>query len=217
MPRMEDIESAMVIGSGGIVIAQAAEFDYSGSQALKALREDGIRTVLVNPNCATIQTSLKMADRVYLEPLSPAVVAQIIRREEPDGILFGFGGQTALNLAVQLDRMGILKDEGVRVLGSPIDTIRITEDRGLFKRAMERAHVPIPLSEPAYSVEEALSVAKDIGYPVIIRTAYTLGGGGSGVAYDPGQLRAIVRPALLQSLEHQVLVEQYLEHWKEIE
>lgn len=217
MPRRDDIESVMAIGSGGIVIAQAAEFDYSGSQALKALKEEGIKTILVNPNCATIQTSLKMADKVYMEPITPGIVHQIMKREEPDGVLFGFGGQTALNIAVQLDEAGVLEDEDVKVLGSPIETIKITEDRGLFKEAMERANVPIPISEPAYSAGEALEIAKSVGYPVIIRTAYALGGGGSGVAYNPRELKAIVTPALLQSIEHQVLVEQYLEHWKEIE
>lgn len=217
VPKIEDIKSAMVIGSGGIVIAQAAEFDYSGSQALKALREEGIKTILVNPNCATIQTSLKMADRVYMEPIAPDVVASIIRKEKPDGILFGFGGQTALNVAVRLAELGILEEEGVRVLGSSVETIRITEDRDLFKRTLQRANVPIPISEPAYSVQEALRVAKGIGYPVIVRAAFTLGGGGSGVAYNPSQLRSIVGPSLVQSPEHQVLIEQYLEHWKEIE
>lgn len=217
MPKLEHIKSALVIGSGGIVIGQAAEFDYSGSQALKALKEEDVKTILVNPNCATIQTSLKMASKVYLEPITPEVVASIIRKEEPDGIVFSFGGQTALNAAVQLAELGVLKEVGVEVLGTSIETIRITEDRGLFKKAMEEANVPIPASQAVYSVKEALGVAKDIGYPVIVRTAYVLGGGGSGVAYNAKELKSIAGPALVQSLEHQVLIEQYLEHWKEIE
>ncbi len=217
MPKLKDIKKVLIIGSGGIVIGQAAEFDYSGSQALKAMREEGIQTILVNPNIATIQTSLKMADKVYLEPATPEVVAQIIRREKPDGILLGFGGQTGLNVGVQLDRMGVFKKEGVQVLGTSIDTIMKTEDRDLFKKAMEEAQVPVPKSKAVYSVEEALRIGKHIGYPVIVRTAYVLGGGGSGVAYNPEQLRDIAGRALPLSMEHQVLVEQYLEHWKEVE
>lgn len=217
MPKMEDLKKVLVIGSGGIVIGQAAEFDYSGSQALKALREEGIQTVLVNPNVATIQTSMRMADRVYLEPTTPEVITQIIRREKPDGILLGFGGQTGLNVGVQLENMDVFNKEGVKVLGSSVETIMKTEDRGLFKKAMEEAEVPVPKSQAAYTVNEALRIGKDIGYPVIVRVAYTLGGGGSGVAYSPEQLRDIVSKALPQSLEHQALVEQYLEHWKEIE
>ena len=207
----------LVIGSGGIVIAQAAEFDYSGSQALKALREEGIETVLVNPNVATIQTSMRMADKVYLEPCTPEFVAQILKKERPDGILLGFGGQTALNVGVQLARSGILDELDVRVLGTSIRSIEITEDRLLFKKAMEKAGVPIPSSDAAYSVDEALEIADRIGYPVIVRTAYMLGGGGSGKAYNPKELSEIVEKALEWSFERQVLIERYLEHWKEIE
>ncbi|RLI05167.1 carbamoyl-phosphate synthase large subunit, partial [Candidatus Bathyarchaeota archaeon] len=217
MQLKETLKKVLILGSGGIVIGQAAEFDYSGSQALKALREEGIETVLVNPNVATIQTSLRMADKVYLEPLVPEVVAEIIKKEKPDGILLGFGGQTALNVGVKLNRMGVLKSEGVKVLGSSIKTIEITEDRDLFRKAMLEANVPIPKSQAAHSTEEAVEVARNIGYPVIIRVAYTLGGGGSGIAYNEEELTEIVPKALELSLGHQVLVEQYLEHWKEIE
>ncbi|MFQ6076540.1 MAG: carbamoyl phosphate synthase large subunit, partial [Candidatus Bathyarchaeia archaeon] len=171
MPKFEDLEKVLVIGSGGIVIAQAAEFDYSGSQCLKALREEGIETILVNPNVATIQTSPRMADRVYLEPCTPEVVEKIIKKERPDGIMLGFGGQVALNVGIQLSRKGIYEREGVRVLGSSIRAIEATEDRLLFKRVMEEARVPIPGSNAAYTVPEALSVAEDLGYPVIVRTA----------------------------------------------
>jgi carbamoyl-phosphate synthase large subunit len=217
MPKYEDIKKALIIGSGGIVIAQAAEFDYSGSQCLKALREEGVETVLVNPNVATIQTSMRMADKVYLEPCTPEVVEKIIKREKPDGILLGFGGQTGLNVGVKLDRRGVYEREGVKVLGTSIEAIDVTEDRLLFKEAMEEARVPIPRSNAAYSTEGALSIAKDVGYPVIVRTAYMLGGGGSGIAYNPTQLKEVVERALEWSIERQVLVEQYLGNWKEIE
>jgi len=217
LPKRVDLEKVLVIGSGGIVIGQAAEFDYSGSQALKALDEENIETVLVNPNVATIQTSHRMADKVYLEPCTPEVVAQIIRMEKPDGILLGFGGQTGLNVGVQLEKKGIFKDEHVEILGTGIEAIEATEDRGLFKRAMERIGVPVPLSDVAYSVDDSLKIARDVGYPVIVRVAYTLGGGGSGIAHSESELKEIAERALNLSMEHQVLVEQYLEHWKEIE
>lgn len=217
MPKFNDIRKVLVIGSGGIVIAQAAEFDYSGSQCLKALREEGIETILVNPNVATIQTGMKMADRVYLEPCTPDIIEKIIKKEKPDGVLLGFGGQTAINAGVQLARRGVFEREGVKVLGTSIRAIDVTEDRLLFKQAMEEANIPIPKSNAAYSVEEALTVAAEIGYPVIVRTAYMLGGGGSGVAYNANQLREIVERALEWSIEHQVLIEQYLQHWKEVE
>lgn len=144
MPKFPGINKVLVIGSGGIVIAQAAEFDYSGSQCLKALREEGLETVLVNPNIATIQTSMRMAAKVYLEPCTPDVLESIIQKEKPDGILLGFGGQTAINVGVQLARKGVFEREGVRVLGTSIQAIDITEDRLLFKKAMEAANVPIP-------------------------------------------------------------------------
>ncbi|MEM2876330.1 MAG: carbamoyl-phosphate synthase (glutamine-hydrolyzing) large subunit, partial [Candidatus Bathyarchaeia archaeon] len=217
MPRFETVDKVLVIGSGGIVIAQAAEFDYSGSQALKALREEGIETVLVNPNVATIQTSMRMADRVYLEPCTPEFVSQILMKERPDGILLGFGGQTALNVGVQLARSGVLEELDVKVLGTSIRSIEVTEDRLLFKRAMEDSGVPIPPSDAAYSVDEALEIAERVGYPVIVRTAFMLGGGGSGKAYDKGELKEIVGKALEWSIERQVLIERYLENWKEIE
>jgi carbamoyl-phosphate synthase large subunit len=217
LPKRTDLEKVLVIGSGGIVIGQAAEFDYSGSQALKALDEESIETVLVNPNVATIQTSHRMADKVYLEPCTPEIVAQIIRMEKPDGILLGFGGQTGLNVGVQLEKKGIFKDEDVEVLGTGIEAIEATEDRDLFKRAMERIGVPVPLSDAAYSVDDCLKIAGHVGYPVIVRVAYTLGGGGSGVAHNESELKEIAERALNLSIEHQVLVERYLEHWKEIE
>ncbi|MCJ7770958.1 carbamoyl-phosphate synthase (glutamine-hydrolyzing) large subunit, partial [Candidatus Bathyarchaeota archaeon] len=193
------------------------EFDYRGSPCLKALREEGIQTVLVNPNIATIQTSMRMADKVYLEPCTVDVIESIIHKEKPDGILLGFGGQTAINVGVQLARRGILAREGVRVLGTSISAIDTTEDRLLFKKAMEKASVPIPKSNAAYTVNEALEIAENVGYPVIVRTGYMLGGGGAGIAYDSLQLSQIVERALGWSMDHQVLIEQYLHHWKEIE
>ncbi|UCH37796.1 MAG: carbamoyl phosphate synthase large subunit, partial [Candidatus Bathyarchaeota archaeon] len=217
MPKLETVKKVLIIGSGGIVIAQAAEFDYSGSQCLKALKEEGIQTVLVNPNVATIQTGMKMADKVYLEPCTPEIVEKIIKKEQPDGVLLGFGGQTALNVGIQLARKGVFKREGVKILGTSIRAIDVTEDRLLFKQAMEEADVPIPQSNAAYSVKEALDIATNIGYPVIVRTAYMLGGGGSGIAKNAKQLKNIVEHALEWSIERQVLIERYLGNWKELE
>jgi carbamoyl-phosphate synthase large subunit len=217
MPKFDWIRKVLVLGSGAIKIGEAAEFDYSGSQCLKALREEGIETVLVNPNIATIQTDPHLAGKVYLLPVTSKHVTRVIEKEAPDGILLGFGGQTALNCGVQLDKEGILEKFGVKVLGTPIKTIEDTEDRELFRQAMVRAQIPIPKSGSATSVQEALALADGIGYPVIVRGAYTLGGKGSGVARDDAELREIVNRALAQSMISQVLVEEYLTHWKELE
>ena len=217
MPKFDWIRKVLVLGSGAIKIGEAAEFDYSGSQCLKALREESIETVLVNPNIATIQTDPHLAGKVYLLPLMPRHLAKVIEKEKPDGILLGFGGQTALNCGVQLDKEGILRKHGVSVLGTPIKTIEDTEDRELFKQAMIRAEIPVPRSGSATSVQDAATLARGIGYPVIVRVAYTLGGKGSGVAHDETELREIVKRALAQSMISQVLVEEYLNHWKELE
>ncbi len=171
----------------------------------------------MNPNIATIQTSYRMADKVYLEPCVPEILEQIIKREKPDGILLGFGGQTGLNLGIELHKMGILDREGVKVLGTGIETIEMTEDRGLFRECMEKINIPIPLSKAAYNVDESLRIGKDIGYPVIVRVAYTLGGGGSGIAKNRDDLKEITKRAFRQSIVHQVLIEQCLNGWKEIE
>jgi carbamoyl-phosphate synthase large subunit len=217
MPKFDWIRKVLVLGSGAIKIGEAAEFDYSGSQCLKALREEGIETVLVNPNIATIQTDPHLAGKVYLLPLTPRQVARVIEKEAPDGILLGFGGQTALNCGVQLDKEGVLRKYGAKVLGTPIKTIEDTEDRELFKQAMIRAKISVPKSGTATSVQDAATLAREIGYPVIVRVAYTLGGKGSGVAHDETELRDIVSRALAQSMISQVLVEEYLNHWKELE
>ncbi|RLI35299.1 carbamoyl-phosphate synthase large subunit [Candidatus Bathyarchaeota archaeon] len=217
MPRFEWLRKVLVLGSGPIKIGEAAEFDYSGSQCLKALREEGIETVLINPNVATIQTDPRLAGKVYLLPVTPKYVERVIERERPDGILLGFGGQTALNCGVQLAKMGVYEKYDVKVLGTPIRAIEDTEDRELFRRAMIKAGIPVPRSRSATSAEEAVEIAEEIGYPVILRVAYTLGGKGSGVAHNESELREIVNRALAQSMITQVLVEEYIGHWKEVE
>jgi len=217
VPKFEWVRKVVVLGSGPIKIGEAAEFDYSGSQCLKALREEGIETVLVNPNIATIQTDPRLAGKVYLLPVTPEYVEKVIEREKPDGILLGFGGQTALNCGVQLSKLGILERYDVKVLGTPIRAIEDTEDRELFRRAMIKADIPIPRSRSATSVEGAFEIANDLGFPVILRVAYTLGGKGSGVAHNKRELEEIANRALAQSMITQVLVEEYIGKWKEIE
>lgn len=217
MSKDENINKVLVIGSGGIRIGQSAEFDYSGSQALKALKEEGVETVLVNPNVATIQTTKEMADKIYLEPITPEFLEEIIKKEKPDGILLGFGGQTALNCGVELHRRGILKKYGVSILGTQVDSIIKTEDRDSFRQAMEDIQAPVPRSRAAGSVEEAREIAGEIGYPVIIRPAYTLGGLGSSIVENKKELKKKVRSGVKQSPESQVLIEKYLKHWKEVE
>jgi carbamoyl-phosphate synthase large subunit len=217
MPKFEWVKKVLVLGSGAIKIGEAAEFDYSGSQCLKALREEGINTILVNPNIATIQTDPRLAGKVYLLPVTPEFVEEVIVKEKPDSILLGFGGQTALNCGVQLAKKGILKKYGVKVLGTPIQTIEDTENRELFRQAMIKGDISIPRSKAAKSMEEGVSVGKMIGYPVIIRLAFALGGKGSGVAHNETELREIVSRALGQSMISQVLIEEYVGHWKEVE
>jgi carbamoyl-phosphate synthase large subunit len=217
VPKFDWIRKVLVLGSGAIKIGEAAEFDYSGSQCLKALREENIETILVNPNIATIQTDPHLGGKVYLLPLTPIHLTRVIERERPDGILLGFGGQTALNCGVQLEKEGVLEKFSIEVLGTPVRAIENTEDRELFKQAMIRAGLPVPRSSSATSLQDAIAVAKRIGYPVIVRVAYTLGGKGSGVAHDEGELVEVVNRALAQSMISQVLIEEYLNHWKEIE
>ncbi len=207
----------LVIGSGPIVIGQAAEFDYAGTQACKALREEGHQTVLVNSNPATIMTDPGVADRTYVEPLTPEYLELVIARERPDALLAGLGGQTGLNLAVALADGGVLDRYGVRVLGTPIESIRAAEDRDLFKKLLQEIGEPSAESAVAHRVDEAEAIATRIGYPVIVRPAFTLGGTGGGTAYAPEQLRSIAASGISASPVDQVLVERSLLGWKEIE
>ena len=213
----EAVSKALVLGSGGIKIAEAAEFDYSGSQALKALSEEGIRTVLMNPNVATIQTSHRMADRVYLLPLTQEFAERVIERERPDAILLGFGGQSALSLGVQLHRSGVLAKYGVRILGTQVEGIASALERGAFKELMSRRGYPVPPSVPAGSPEDAMRAAEDVGYPVIVRVSFNLGGRGSFVARSREELSEGLSRAFSHSPVREVLVERYLDKWKEIE
>jgi carbamoyl-phosphate synthase large subunit len=212
-----DVRKVLLLGSGGIKIAEAAEFDYSGSQAIKALKEEGVRVVVVNPNVATIQTSRELADAVYLLPVQPEFVERVIERERPDGILLGFGGQTALNCGVELARRGVLGRYGVKVLGTPVESVVRALDRSLFRETMLQHGIPVPPSRAAYSVEEAVEAAEEVGYPVMVRVAFNLGGAGSFVAWSRGELRERVSKAFAQSPVRQVLVEKYLGKWKEVE
>ena len=205
----------LILGSGALKIGEAGEFDYSGSQAIKAYKEEGITTVLVNPNIATIQTSEALADKIYFLPVTPQFVTQVIERERPDAIALGFGGQTALNCGLALSREGILQKYGVKVLGTPIDTIVATEDRAIFNQRLAEIDVEFPRSGAVTSLEEALELAKSIGYPVMARVAYALGGLGSGCCANEAELRERVSKGLAHS--PQVLIEEYLVGWKELE
>src|SRR5437588_5973536 len=209
------IQKALLLGSGALKIGEAGEFDYSGSQALKALKEEGIYSILINPNIATIQTSEEFADRVYLLPVDADFVERVIEKEKPDGILIGFGGQTALNCGLEIADRCLLKRCGVRVLGTPIQTIRDTEDRALFVKRLSEIGVDTPRSQGATTLEEAKKAADEIGYPVMVRIAFALGGLGSGMCKDKRALEERVKRALAYS--SQVLVEEYLNGWKEVE
>jgi carbamoyl-phosphate synthase large subunit len=212
---MKKPDKVLVLGSGGLKIGQAGEFDYSGSQALKALREEGVRTVLINPNIATIQTSQGMADSTYFLPVTPEFVKKVIEKERPDGILLAFGGQTALNCGIALHDEGTLYKYGVEVLGTPVEAIRLTEDRELFAERLREIGAATPRSQAAVTVEEAVAAARTIGYPVMIRAAFALGGAGSGLCANEKQLVARCDKAF--SIAPQVLVEEWLGGWKEIE
>ena len=209
------LKKVIVLGSGALKIGEAGEFDYSGSQALKALKEEGIETVLVNPNIATIQTSQDIANRVYFLPVTPEFVTDVIEKEKPDGILLAFGGQTALNCGVELFRSGVLEKHGVRVLGTPVQTIIDTEDRDLFIKRLDEINVKTIASQAVSTVEDAIKAANELKYPVIIRSAYALGGQGSGFCDNEEQLRAMANKSL--SFSNQILVEKSLRGWKEIE
>lgn len=217
MPKSESMKRVLVLGSGAIKIGEAGEFDYSGSQCLKALKEEGIEPILVNPNIATIQTDKRISANVHFLPVTPEFVKRVIEAERPDGILLGFGGQTALNCGVQLAKKGILDKYDVQVLGTPIRGIEVTEDRDLFKQMMSKASIHTPKSQASYTIEEAREISDQMGYPVMTRAAYTLGGKGGGVAHNEYELDEIVIKGLANSMTHQVLIEEYLGGWKQIE
>ena len=191
MPKREDIRKILIIGSGPIVIGQAAEFDYSGTQACKALRTLGYEVVLVNSNPATIMTDPGLADATYIEPLNIKSLTSIIAKERPDALLPNLGGQSALNLSIELAKKGILEKYGVQVIGVQLDAIERGEDRIAFKESMRKLGIEMPRSEPAYSVEEAEMIAEELGFPVVIRPAYTMGGTGGGLVYNREELRVV--------------------------
>ncbi|NLH95734.1 MAG: carbamoyl-phosphate synthase large subunit, partial [Clostridiaceae bacterium] len=217
MPRNGNIRKVLVIGSGPIIIGQAAEFDYSGSQACKALKEEGIEVVLINSNPATIMTDGDTADRVYIEPITIDVVKKIIERERPDGILASFGGQTGLNMAVQLANDGILDRYGIELLGTSLMSIKKAEDRELFKETMQNIGEKVPMSTIVTDLDDAVAFAEKVGFPIIIRPAYTLGGTGGGIANNMEEFRYICGKGLKLSMIRQVLLEQSVAGWKEIE
>ena len=217
MPKRSDIKKVLVIGSGPIVIGQAAEFDYAGAQACRVLKSEGINVVLCNSNPATIMTDRALADEIYLEPLTEESLKRIILKEKPDSLLASLGGQTGLTMGCKLAKSGFLEKHGVKLIGTKLDAIDRSEDRELFKETMEKIHQPCVPSDIAYTVEECAEIAKKLGYPVIVRPAYTLGGAGGGVAYNEEELRLISHNGLMLSPITQVLIEKYIGGWKEIE
>ncbi|NLF01288.1 MAG: carbamoyl phosphate synthase large subunit, partial [Anaerolineales bacterium] len=217
MPGRRDIHKILIIGSGPIVIGQAAEFDYSGTQALKALRRAGYQLVVVNSNSATVMTDPELSDAVYIEPLTPEFVAAVIERERPDALLPTLGGQTALNMAVALAESGVLERYGVELIGASLDAIRRAEDRDQFKKTMISIGLEVPASRQVSNLVEAFQVAQELGYPLIARPSFTLGGTGGGVAYNTEELERIVAHGLIASPAHTVLLEESVLGWKEIE
>ncbi len=211
----QEVKKVLILGSGALKIGQAGEFDYSGSQAMKALREEGVQTILINPNIATIQTSEGIADRVYFLPITPYFVEEIIKKENPDGIMLSFGGQTALNCGTELYNAGTLEKYGVKVLGTSVEAIMITEDRDLFVKKLDEIDAKTPRSQAVGSLEDALKVAHDLGYPVMVRSAYALGGLGSGICTNDEEFTELCNSAL--AFSDQILVEESLKGWKEIE
>ena len=213
--KVKKYKKILVLGSGALKIGEAGEFDYSGSQAIKALKEERIKVVLVNPNIATYQTSKTLADRVYFLPVNDYFVEKVIAREKPDGIFLSFGGQTALNCGLTLEKRGILKKYNVQVLGTPVASIELTEDREKFARHLQSIDIPVPPSGSATNMKEAKIVAQKIGFPLMIRAGFALGGEKSGVVRNMQELEKIVKGAL--AVSSQVLIEKYLHHFKEIE
>ena len=217
MPQRTDIHKVLIIGSGPIVIGQACEFDYSGTQACKALRSLGYEIVLVNSNPATIMTDPEMADVTYIEPLNVVRLEQIIAKERPDALLPNLGGQSGLNLASELYKEGILDKYNVKVIGVQVDAIERGEDRIEFKKTMDMLGIEMARSQVAYSVEEGLEIADRLGYPVVLRPAYTMGGAGGGLVYNKEELKVVMARGLQASLVHQVLVEESILGWEELE
>ena len=217
MPLDKSIKKVMVIGSGPIVIGQAAEFDYAGAQACRVLKEAGKEVVLVNSNPATIMTDNALADHIYLEPLTAQTIKRIIEKEKPDSMLAGLGGQVGLTIAMELNKEGFLQAHNVKLLGTNAESISKAEDRQLFKDTMDSIHQPTIASDIANNLEDSLAIAAKIGYPVIVRPAFTLGGAGGGVAYTEEELRVVARTGLDTSPITQILVERYIKGWKEIE
>src|SRR5262249_41311956 len=217
MPRRADLESVLIIGSGPIVIGQACEFDYSGTQACKALREEGLRVVLINSNPATIMTDPELADATYIEPLTVPVLEKIIATERPDALLPTLGGQTALNLSLALAQNGVLSRYGVRLIGASVEAIEKAEDRDRFKEAMARLGLAVPRSGYARSLEDPRGIPREVGFPVILRPSFTLGGMGGGIAYNREEFEEKAAWGLQQSPRGEILVEQSVLGWKEFE
>ncbi|MBI3448462.1 MAG: carbamoyl phosphate synthase large subunit, partial [Acidobacteria bacterium] len=217
MPKRTDIRKILIVGSGPIVIGQACEFDYSGTQACKALREEGYEVVLINSNPATIMTDPEFADRTYVEPLTPEMVARVIECERPDALLPTVGGQTALNIAMRLGDEGVLDSFGVKLIGASLPAIRLSEDRLLFKKTMQKIGLEVPLSGYADSVAAAEEVLAEVGFPAIVRPSFTLGGTGGSIAWNAEELEEAVRWGLQQSPVGTVLVEESVIGWKEFE
>ena len=209
------MKKVLILGSGALKIGEAGEFDYSGSQALKALKEEGIETILINPNIATVQTTENIADKIYFLPVNPYFVEKVIEKEHPDGILLSFGGQTALNCGTELFKTGVFEKHHLKVLGTPVRAIMDTEDRELFVRKLNEINILTPRSIAVLGVSESIEAAKKLGFPVIIRAAYTLGGQGSGFASESEELRILATKAF--SYTNQILVEESLKGWKEVE
>jgi len=217
MPKRTDIKKILIIGSGPIIIGQACEFDYSGAQAVKALKEEGYKVVLINSNPATIMTDPELADATYIEPLTVEFLEKVIVKEKPDAVLPTMGGQTGLNLAVEAYEQGVFTRHNVEMIGAKYEAIKKAENREEFKRAMQKVGLDLPKSNFAYSVEEAEKVAEKIGYPVIVRASFTLGGSGSGICNNPEELRATARMGLDYSMVHEILIEESILGWKEFE
>ena len=217
MPKRTDIKKILIIGSGPIIIGQACEFDYSGAQAVKALKEEGYKVTLINSNPATIMTDPDLADATYIEPLTVEFLEKVIIKEKPDAVLPTMGGQTGLNLAVEAYEAGVFQRHNVEMIGAKYEAIKKAENREEFKRAMQKIGLDLPKSDFAYSLEEAEKVAEKIGYPVIVRASFTLGGSGSGVCHNIEELRTTARTGLDYSRVHEILIEESIVGWKEYE